>query len=727
MENKDDNKTNSGLTIDADGNMNLTNIVKEPTDAEKEELKGPVKQVKEMHYHAFQKNGKVYMGGSTDLYDRNDKTMITYNELGIKIYSENIYTDTLHKYFYNEKGKEVESYTYKNNEEWDTKMVNVYDEAGNLKEQRIYNNQGETSSYHTREYDDRENVTNLTNYDKDDKIVSITIWVYGEFKQFLECIHKNAKGEVTIWSKYTVNEKGHTLTITDYETDGTVKRFLSFENKYDKNGEWIKTTSAKDVYEENVYVIKEQKDHHENWIQKIHYYENLPISIFLRDISYYGEPNPKDYTGKEAVFSMVLTEANKRDSYREEWGIDPLEKADAPIFEELPYADTKWLTPKAATGSTFSYFGYYALVNRELPSPIIYKNCNIDVRSLLSELMEGMNARLVQSNETQWNEYYPKMTSFTIRFPQNPLYMIHVNNIVNGDINKYIIPDFISDKTGYFDNDLYLGQVTLMRPPDNSLELREKSIEESIDFYLHKCMLKVVPSKPEIYMVETYQQSFLLRSHAVKEDFEINDLNVNYGTGFGEFHNALMNRFKTEHKGLVLFHGLPGTGKTFYIRHLLREMAISNKRVIYMPPNMVEHLVDPGFMTFLSTIVEQYSSEGLFCVLLIEDAEPLLISRAADNRIQGITNLLNMTDGLLNDMLKLQIICTFNVELNQLDPALLRPGRLIARKEFKALPALDANLLAQRLGIKFNFRKPATLSEIYAKLKDSNTIIHEDY
>ncbi len=144
-----------------------------------------------------------------------------------------------------------------------------------------------------------------------------------------------------------------------------------------------------------------------------------------------------------------------------------------------------------------------------------------------------------------------------------------------------------------------------------------------------------------------------------------------------------------------------------------------------MPPNMVDHLVEPGFMTFISKQVTHYSQQGFFCVLLIEDAEPLLAARSTDTRIQGVTNLLNMTDGLLNDMLSLQIICTFNVGLKKLDKALLRPGRLIARKEFKAMSALDANRLAQQLGAKHHFTKPAPLSEVYALVKDKNTLIHD--
>jgi hypothetical protein len=74
----------------------------------------------------------------------------------------------------------------------------------------------------------------------------------------------------------------------------------------------------------------------------------------------------------------------------------------------------------------------------------------------------------------------------------------------------------------------------------------------------------------------------------------------------------------------------------------------------------------------------------------------------------------------------MQIICTFNVELKELDDALLRPGRLIARKEFKALPVIDANLLALSIGVDHTFTEPTTLSEIYAKLKQRHTILHGD-
>jgi hypothetical protein len=309
---------------------------------------------------------------------------------------------------------------------------------------------------------------------------------------------------------------------------------------------------------------------------------------------------------------------------------------------------------------------------------------------------------------------------YTLSFLYYP-YLLQATGISARDEDEFDVPDNIEVQ---YDNCVYVSQFQLLRPSDASNK-RDEIFEEELNEYISKCSLEKKPDKPVINMIEVSKNGFVMKEHAVDDDFEIRDLDVNYGYGFQKFHNELMQRFNTSTKGLVLFHGEPGTGKTYYIRHLLRSMVANKKVVIYMPPNMVDHLVEPTFMTFLTEEVKAWSDDGNFCVLLIEDAEPLLAKRQEGVRIQGVTNLLNMSDGLLNDMLNLQIICTFNVGLRKLDSALLRPGRLIARKEFKPLSELDANLLAQRLGIKHHFKGPATLGEIYAMRKNQNILIHD--
>ena len=47
--------------------------------------------------------------------------------------------------------------------------------------------------------------------------------------------------------------------------------------------------------------------------------------------------------------------------------------------------------------------------------------------------------------------------------------------------------------------------------------------------------------------------------------------------------------------------------------------------------------------------------------------------------------LLNLTDGIIGDVLNIKLICTFNTSLSNIDKALLRKGRLSLKYEFKKL------------------------------------------
>ena len=313
-----------------------------------------------------------------------------------------------------------------------------------------------------------------------------------------------------------------------------------------------------------------------------------------------------------------------------------------------------------------------------------------------------------------------QVIKYTLTFPYYYGFVLHALQITRQKANQF---DLAGKDINTEDGFVNISQLQLLRP-SKLADRDDDNFEEILNDVIDKCSIKKLPNKPVIHMVEQDNNGFVMRQHPVEDDFEIKDLDINYGYGFEKFHNDLMQRFSSGTKGLVLLHGQPGTGKTYYIRHLLRKMVSSRKVVIYMPPNLIYHLAEPGFMTFLMENVKHWSEQGFFCVLLIEDAEPLLAQRQEGIRIQGITNLLNMTDGLLNDMLNIQIICTFNVDLKKLDQALLRPGRLLARKEFKPLSQLDANLLAQRIGINHHFKKRASLGEIYAMRKNQSILIH---
>lgn len=186
--------------------------------------------------------------------------------------------------------------------------------------------------------------------------------------------------------------------------------------------------------------------------------------------------------------------------------------------------------------------------------------------------------------------------------------------------------------------------------------------------------------------------------------FQINVTNVDieeaYNDDFLEFDKRVSNWVTSKRKGIVIMHGIAGTGKSTYIRYLSQK---TTKTIIYIPPDMTSVIAQPDFVTFIT----QYPNS----VLLIEDAENVVKTRSTYSD-QAVSNLLNLSDGLLSDCLKLQIICTFNSDINNVDPALLRPGRLEAKYEFGKLSEEKVIKLVKKYGLNFA-PKAATIAEIF--------------
>lgn len=184
---------------------------------------------------------------------------------------------------------------------------------------------------------------------------------------------------------------------------------------------------------------------------------------------------------------------------------------------------------------------------------------------------------------------------------------------------------------------------------------------------------------------------------------------LHYNDDFKQIHiEILKNIKKNKTKGLYLFHGLPGTGKSTYIKYLIHQQ---NKKVIFISPNMAGNLDNVELTNFLL--------DNQNCVLVIEDAEDLILSR--DNQYNSkLSFLLNLTDGLLGESLGIQIIATFNTDLKNIDKALLRKGRLTTIYEFKELELSKTNLLMQNLGHNGKNTKPLSIADIFNFQVDTN-------
>lgn len=142
---------------------------------------------------------------------------------------------------------------------------------------------------------------------------------------------------------------------------------------------------------------------------------------------------------------------------------------------------------------------------------------------------------------------------------------------------------------------------------------------------------------------------------------------------------------------------------TTLIRKLIYEIS-DEKTVIYIPSYFMWDITNPELISFIS----RYKNS----ILLLEDAEMILTS-AQEDRNQAVSNILNISDGLLNDHMEMQIIATFNVSKNIIDEALLRKGRLMVDYKFKKLSAVQATKLSKYIGLNKEYTEPKSLAEVY--------------
>lgn len=183
-----------------------------------------------------------------------------------------------------------------------------------------------------------------------------------------------------------------------------------------------------------------------------------------------------------------------------------------------------------------------------------------------------------------------------------------------------------------------------------------------------------------------------------KDGMSINDIVVNvndHNLPCDEFYPFLKeknvtlteyydNYLKSEESVLVLI-GPPGTGKTSFIKGLLNysgynAMTSSEAEVLY---------TDSMFIKYITSDID---------IFLVEDADQLLRPREVDNPVMH--KLLNASDGLISMNKKKKMIFSTNLEnIDEIDPALIRPGRCYEILQFGELTENEAKVIIDKFNI----------------------------
>lgn len=189
------------------------------------------------------------------------------------------------------------------------------------------------------------------------------------------------------------------------------------------------------------------------------------------------------------------------------------------------------------------------------------------------------------------------------------------------------------------------------------------------------------------------------------------DLKLFYDDELFETNKLIVSELDKKRSGLYILNGEPGSGKTNYIRHLISQ--VKKKNIVIIPSYLIGELASPALTRFLISDLSD-------TIIILEDAEELIMTKN-DHRNNGLSNILNISDGILGDMLNIQFIITFNTSRDNVDKALLRSGRLIAEHAFGKLDKDKATAISKNIGKNIVYTEDVILTDIFNE-KTTNVV-----
>lgn len=160
--------------------------------------------------------------------------------------------------------------------------------------------------------------------------------------------------------------------------------------------------------------------------------------------------------------------------------------------------------------------------------------------------------------------------------------------------------------------------------------------------------------------------------------------------------NKFFNGYIEDDANVLVLLGEPGTGKTSFVRELIFRQDLAT---------MVTH--DAGLMNKDELFIRFIS--GSNDLLVLEDADVMIGARLDGNKVMA--KLLNAADGLIRT--KKKIVITANLaHIEDIDAALIRPGRCFGVLKFRELTHSEATAAAKAAGLP-DPKGAATLANLF--------------
>jgi len=225
--------------------------------------------------------------------------------------------------------------------------------------------------------------------------------------------------------------------------------------------------------------------------------------------------------------------------------------------DKTPIVNTLMSNGKSKIIEDFNIYEEYLDRFKEKPSTLKIINDDIDYFDV-KKIRSGLSESFPKLELLFRDEYYTMKQKLHIS--KRDVWLIDDGYIlalsIDGADSFFNEP---KDDIGLEDNFEICDYNSLTLPNINSKNFKEETLQKIVKVFEDSVLIE--KKRTTIGMAAIDNGELYVKDFNLGKNFNLKEMDLHYGDGFVDFNKKLIKKLKKDKKGLVLFHGDPGTGK----------------------------------------------------------------------------------------------------------------------------------------------------------------------